>query len=66
MSHNITLSDDELHELDELLTSALASSLHELHHTENFQYKDYVKGNVKLIERMLKVVQSAEHVPQPS
>jgi hypothetical protein len=63
MSHSITLSDDELKELDELLTSALKSSLLELHRTEAFAYKDYVKRNVQLIERLLKVVQSAERVP---
>jgi hypothetical protein len=63
MSHRIELSDDELGELDELLTSALKSSLWELHRTKSLEYKDYVKRNVQLIERMLKVVQSAEQVP---
>jgi len=66
MLRNIALSDDELHELNEVLTSALKSSLVELHRTDNFEFKDFVKRNVQLIERLLKVVQGAQQVPSPA
>ena len=63
MSHNIKLSDDELRELDELLTSTQKSSLAELHRTDSFEYKEHIKLNMKVIEKLLKVIQSAEHTP---
>ena len=64
MSHKIELSDEELAELDELLSESLKETLSELHHTDSRAYRDYVKHTLSLIEKLLKIPDS--HLNGPS
>lgn len=52
MSHRIELTDEELAALEELLEQELRTSLVELRHTSNIAYKERVRRNVGLLQRL--------------
>ncbi|MCY2927581.1 MAG: hypothetical protein NT031_19505 [Planctomycetota bacterium] len=58
MSHRIELTDEELAALEQLLEQELRTSLVELRHTSNIDYKERVRGHVALMQRLAKVLQA--------
>jgi hypothetical protein len=56
MSHHIDLSDEEMAELEKMLRYHLTEARSELHWTDNYQYKDVVRHNILVLERMLEAV----------
>ncbi|MCY2929762.1 MAG: hypothetical protein NTV86_09770 [Planctomycetota bacterium] len=53
MSHKIELTDEELAALEQLLEQELRTSLVELRHTHNIDYKERVRHNVGLLQRLV-------------
>ncbi|MEI7835609.1 MAG: hypothetical protein WCK05_04265 [Planctomycetota bacterium] len=56
MSHRIELTDDELAALEQLLEQELRTSLVELRHTSNIDYKERVRANIALLQRLTKAL----------
>lgn len=57
MTCQITLTDEQLAELEVIVNQDLASSRHELHRTWNSDYKAQVKRHIELAEHILSAVQ---------
>jgi TnpA family transposase len=49
---NISVTDSERELLLELLESRHTSMLHELHHTDTHDYKQFLKAKLELLEKL--------------
>ena len=49
---NITITDSERELLLEVLEARYTSMLHELHHTDTHDYKQFLTGKVELLEQL--------------
>lgn len=59
MNAKITLSYEELIEMEQLLERELDSTRSELHRTKNKDFKEHIRHHMETIEHMLKVAREA-------
>ncbi len=59
MEHTITLSDEELEELDGLLTHEVDDSRTELRRTRNRQFREMIRHRIALARDLLAKVREA-------
>ena len=64
MTISITAPEREL--MLELLTSKRDSMLHELHHTDTYDYKELLKEKLEVLERVLVKIKDLETGSFPS
>lgn len=57
----LSLSNDELAILTELLEAARVELLVEIRHTHHRNYRDYLRKRLTLLERMVELVSHPEH-----
>lgn len=55
---NISVTDSERELLLELLESRYTSMLHELHHTDTHDYKQFLREKLELLEKVRDKLQS--------
>ena len=58
MSHRIELTEEEVAALEQLIEQELRTSLVELRHTSNIDYKEGVRTHVALLQRLSKALQA--------
>jgi len=59
MAYTITLSDEELAELDGLIHDELADRRHELRRTRNPEFRGQVTHHIRLLDHLLRMVHGA-------
>jgi hypothetical protein len=66
MSHEISLTDEELGIVRRALERELESSRLEHRHTRNLSYRDKVQHDIEALERLLNATFSGEHAAMPA
>ncbi|MFB3890748.1 MAG: hypothetical protein ACE15C_01865 [Phycisphaerae bacterium] len=62
MMHEITLSDEELDEMDRLVTARLREMLVEIHHTDRRPFRSHLQRQYEVCEGIARAIQGArEH-----
>jgi hypothetical protein len=62
MSFDLTDAEREL--LHEVLEARYTSMLHELHHTDTYQYKELLQQKITLLENLRQKIGSSVSTPQ--
>ena len=57
---NLSMTDQERELMLELLTSKRDSMLHELHHTDTHDYKEFLKQKLEVLEIVLAKIKDLE------
>lgn len=65
MTHQLTLSDEELAELDDMLSRELQATRVELHRTDSLHFKERVQRHIDVMSHLQEAVRSAEAAPGP-
>jgi hypothetical protein len=65
MTHQLTLSGEELGELDEMLSRELQAAHVELHRTDSLYFKEKVQHHLELMTHVREAVRTAEASPVP-
>jgi hypothetical protein len=60
---NISLTDSERELLVEVLDARHTAMLHELHHTDTYDYKKLLEDKINLLEKLTDKVKSAFSTP---
>ncbi len=62
MAHDITLSDEELEEMDRLVTARLREVLVEIHHTDRRQFRSQLQHQYETCQSIARALSEArEH-----
>jgi aminoglycoside phosphotransferase (APT) family kinase protein len=63
MTHDITLSDEELDEMQRILTARLREMLVEIHHTDSRPFRSQLQRQFETCQRIARaIVEAREHV----
>ena len=63
MSFDVTDAEREF--LLDLLDARHTSMLHELHHTDTYEYKQFLQEKINLLEQLRQKLKSLTAAPQP-
>jgi len=58
---NIDFDEEELEELDSILSRELTESRSELRHTWDANYRERVRHHIELVEHMIRTTEHAHH-----
>jgi hypothetical protein len=64
MSHTIEVSDEQIFQLQALLEEGIKRTHEELRRTENYNYREMLRHNLNLMEKLMKLVETAEMTAQ--